>query len=105
MMKTYALKSDGVLKHYDYLWRLSADRWAWEYLRRNDDFLEDAESWSADDVSERDACNNTRIIKPRVPQNLAHRWGLALMPDPSMSVRVHQMSFAIFSSGQFRSAG
>ena len=84
-MKTYALKSDGVLKHYDYLWRLSADRWAWEYLRRNDDFLEDAESWSPDDVSEAEACSNTRIIKPRVQQRLAHRWGLAMMPDPRAS--------------------
>ena len=26
-MKAYPLKSDGALKRYDYLWRLSADRW------------------------------------------------------------------------------
>lgn len=81
-MKTYTLNSDGVLKHYDYLWRLSTDRWAWEYLRRNDDFLDDAASWSADDLAEGRACSDIRMIKPRSPQTLAHRWGLVLLPDP-----------------------
>jgi len=81
-MKTYTLKSDGVLKRYDYLWRLSSDRWAWEYLRRNADFLEDAQAWSPDALAEGVACNQTRIIKSRVPQTLAHRWGLAILPDP-----------------------
>ncbi|MGB3626177.1 MAG: DUF2285 domain-containing protein [Henriciella sp.] len=84
-MKTYSLKSDGVLKRYDYLWRLSPDRWAWEYLRRNPDFLQDAENWTADDLSEGVACSTTRIIKPRTAQTLAHRWGLALLPDPHAS--------------------
>ena len=30
-MKTFTLSSEGVLARYDYLSRLSPDRWAWEY--------------------------------------------------------------------------
>ena len=29
-MKTFTLSSEGVLARYDYLSRLSPDRWAWE---------------------------------------------------------------------------
>ncbi|WP_158085764.1 DNA -binding domain-containing protein [Henriciella aquimarina] len=84
-MKTYTLKSDGVLKRYDYLWRLTSDRWAWEYLRRNPVFLEDARSRRADDIAERRACDDRiRIIRPRREQTLAQRWGLVLMPDPDL---------------------
>ena len=41
-MKTYKLTSDGVLKSYDYLSRMTRDRWAWEYMRRNPDYIQDA---------------------------------------------------------------
>jgi hypothetical protein len=82
-MKAYPLKSDGVLKRYDYLWRLSADRWAWEYLRRNPVFQFDAACCAPEDVSEREApCAPIRLLRPRVPQTLAQRWGLLMMPDP-----------------------
>jgi len=82
-MKTYTLDSDGVLKRYDYLWRLSPDRWAWEYLRRNSDFRRDANLRGEDDISEMMApCAPVRILRSRVSQNLADRWGLLVMPDP-----------------------
>ncbi|WP_290948992.1 DUF2285 domain-containing protein [Hyphomonas sp.] len=85
-MKTYTLNSDGVLKRYDYLWRMSADRWAWEYLRRNPDFLHDAECRRADDVSERMApCAPIRLLRSRISQTLAERWGLMMMPDPQQN--------------------
>jgi hypothetical protein len=82
-MKTYTLKSDGVLERYDYLWRLSADRWAWEYLRRNPEFRRDAAMRSAEDISEMMApCAPIRLLRSRIDQTLAHRWGLMIMPDP-----------------------
>ena len=85
-MKAYPLKSDGVLKRYDYLWRLSADRWAWEYLRRNPVFRFDAACCSTEDVSEREApCAPIRLLRPRVPQTLAQRWGLLMMADPDQT--------------------
>jgi len=82
-MKTYTLNSDGVLKRYDYLWRMTPDRWAWEYLRRNEEFLGDATAFDRADISERTVCHNIRILKSRVPQTSAERWGLIMMPDPS----------------------
>lgn len=81
-MKTYALPAKGELKRYNYLWRMSPDRWAWEYLRRNPDFRADAAAVGPDGISERVACHNIRILKPRVSQTLAERWGLIMMPDP-----------------------
>ena len=85
-MKTYPLATDESLKTYDYLWRLSNDRWAWEYLRRNGEFLEDAKLHSWDDISEMTApCANIRLLRSRVPQKLASRWGLVFMPDPKLN--------------------
>lgn len=84
-MKTYSLKSDGVLAKYDYLWRLSPDRWAWEYLRRNEPFKEDAALHSLDDVSEQKApLADIRLLRSTVPQKLASRWGLVFMPNPDL---------------------
>ena len=68
-MKTFTLSSEGVLARYDYLSRLSPDRWAWEYARRNPDLRRDAEARSDDDVSEMKApCADIRLLKPRNPQ-------------------------------------
>ncbi|MEM9617943.1 MAG: DUF2285 domain-containing protein [Pseudomonadota bacterium] len=81
-MKTYTLKSDGVLARYDYLSRLSPDRWAWEYLRRNKEFKRDAATRNVNDVSETKApCADIWILRPTTTQTLAERWGLAFMPD------------------------
>lgn len=82
-MKTYTLQSDGVLKRYDYLWRMTPDRWAWEYLRRNEGFLEEANAFDQNDISEKTVCHSIRILKSRVPQTAAERWGLIMMPDPT----------------------
>jgi hypothetical protein len=87
-MKTYELKTDATLKKYNYLWRMSRDRWAWEYLRRNKSFRKDAALHSADDISEMTApCRDTniRLLRSRVPQKLAARWGLIFMPDPDLN--------------------
>lgn len=83
-MKTFTLDSQGALAGYDYLSRLSMDRWAWEYLRRNEDFRSDASVRDTGDVSERMApCAPIRMLKARRSQTLAERWGLVLMPDPN----------------------
>ncbi|WP_300381195.1 DUF2285 domain-containing protein [Henriciella sp.] len=83
-MKTYTLKSDGVLKRYDYLWRLTPDRWAWEYLRRNRDFRTDCVGRMDESIAERPApCADIRLLRSRVPQTLAERWGLVFLPDPN----------------------
>ncbi|GAB5458818.1 MAG: hypothetical protein Hens3KO_18480 [Henriciella sp.] len=87
-MKTYELKTDETLKKYNYLWRMSRDRWAWEYLRRNKDFRNDAALHSSEDISVMTApCRNTniRLLRSRVPQILAARWGLIFMPGPDLN--------------------
>ena len=85
-MKAYELKTGQELKKYNYLWRMSQDRWAWEYLRRNEDFRDDAALSSTEDISEKQApCANIRLLRSRVPQKLAGRWGLVFMPDPNLN--------------------
>jgi len=84
-MKTFALHSDDRLARYDYLSRLSPDRWAWEFLRRNRRFRRDAAARKDADISERRApCEDIRLLRARTPQTLAERWGLVLMPDPAL---------------------
>ncbi|OZB19117.1 MAG: hypothetical protein B7X53_01200 [Hyphomonas sp. 34-62-18] len=81
-MQNVALNSNCDVSSYDYLWRLSPDRWAWEFLRRNYDFRLDAAGRSDNDISERPACPGFRFLRSRVPQTIADRWGLVFMPDP-----------------------
>ena len=70
---------------YDYTWKLSRSRWAWEFLRRNPHFLEDATRHGPDELSIREACRSITIIRPRIDQCDAERWGLAFFPDPSLN--------------------
>lgn len=70
------------LSAYDYCWLLSDSRWAWEFLRRNEDFLRDANLRSADDLSFVPACHQITLVRPRNAQTLAERWGLAFFPEP-----------------------
>ena len=72
----------SVLDRYDYTRTLSRSRWAWEFLRRNQDFLEEAALHGADKVSVRTACHGITLIRPRIDQMAAERWGLAFFPDP-----------------------
>lgn len=85
-MKTFTLATSADTAPYDYLSRLSLDRWAWEYVRRNDDFRDDAASRTTADVSEKMApCDRIRLLRSLVPQKLAERWGLVFMPDPALN--------------------
>ncbi len=85
-MKTFTLESPGMLAAYDYLSRLSMDRWAWEYLRRNPEFRRDAALRQDDEISERMApCAPIRMLKSRTEQILAERWSLVFMPDPDLN--------------------
>ncbi|MEM6898158.1 MAG: DUF2285 domain-containing protein [Pseudomonadota bacterium] len=98
-MKTFTLSSEGVLGRYDYLSRLSTDRWGWEYARRNNDLKRDARTRSPEDMAERRApCADIRILHSRVPQTLAERWGLIFMPDPEQNA---YDADAIWSLGAF----
>lgn len=85
-MKSFTLETSADTAAYDYLSRLSPDRWAWEYLRRNEAFRADAALRGPEDISERKApCADIRILRPRVSQALAERWGLAFMPSPGLN--------------------
>lgn len=85
-MEHFTLGESVELSRYNYLWRLSPDRWAWEFLRRNADFRRAAGLRRDDAVSERCApCVDARLLLPREPQPLADRWGLVLMPDPDLN--------------------
>lgn len=84
-MKTFTLETDAFTKKYDYLWRLSDDRWAWEYARRNQKLRQDAAACCREDIDVTQAdCANIRLLRSRVPQTLAERWGLVFMPDPRL---------------------
>lgn len=77
------LDSADILEAYDYLSPLSPDRWAWEFLRRNEEFRRDAACVNAEDISEKTApCVDVRLLRPRTDQTLSERWGLIFMPDP-----------------------
>ena len=41
-MKTFTLQDNSVTKHYNYLWRMTRDRWSWEYMRRDPNYVDDA---------------------------------------------------------------
>lgn len=85
-MQHFTLETTPEMKRYDYLWRLSPDRWAWEFLRRNRDFQRDAALRRDDEISVMNApcLVDAKILRPRTPQTLADRWGLAIMPDPDL---------------------
>ena len=84
-MKTFTLNSDGVLKNYNYLSRMTRDRWSWEYMRRAPKYIADAETISSDDISETTVCHSIKVYKSRVPQTIAERWGLIMMVDPKLN--------------------
>lgn len=71
------------LESYAYTLTLSRSRWAWEFLRRNPDFLADAGREPPGTLSIRKACPRTLLVKPRTDQVAADRWGLAFFPDPA----------------------
>ena len=82
-MKTFAIETDPFTAKYDYLWRLSDDRWGWEYARRSKKVRCAAQDRKAGDISEIPApCPNIRLFKSRVRQTMAERLGFAFMPDP-----------------------
>lgn len=84
-MKTYTLQSDGVLKNYNYLSRMTRDRWSWEYMRRDPKYIADADMMSPNDVSGVTVCHSIKVYKSRVPQTIAERWGLIMMVDPNLN--------------------
>lgn len=85
-MKTFTLATSAETAPYDYLSRLSLDRWAWEYVRRNEDFRDDASNRVDADISEKKAeCADIRILRSRVSQKIAERWGLVFMPSPELN--------------------
>ena len=72
----------SVLDRYDYTRTLSRSRWAWEFLRRDEEFLEEAALHGTGEISVRTACHGITLIRPRTDQMAAERWGLAFFPDP-----------------------
>ena len=85
-MKTFTIETDDFTANYDYLWRLSDDRWAWEYARRSKKVRRHAMNSKAGDISQMQApCVNIRLLKSRVHQTMAERLGFAFMPDPKLN--------------------
>lgn len=68
---------------YEYTWKLADSRWAWEFLRRNPEFLDDVSKADPESISYRPACFQITLIRPHRDQTAAERWGLAFFPDPS----------------------
>lgn len=73
------------ISDYDYTAALSPSRWAWEFLRRNTTFRTLASQINPANISIREACNGIIIMRPKVDQIEAQRWGLVCMPDPKLN--------------------
>jgi hypothetical protein len=76
---------DGYLSKYDNTARLNRRGWAYEHLRRNPVFCQQAWSTSADAVSVKAACYQISVMKLRRPQPGAEAWGLIFFPNPDQS--------------------
>jgi hypothetical protein len=103
-MKTFAIPPNSETASYDYLAQLPRDRWAWEFARRNEGLRADAAHRRASDVSEKRApCADIRILRSRVPQKLAERWGLVFMPDPECGTRARPTRSGAITCSRTRS--
>lgn len=71
------------LSHYAYTQALSPRLWAWEFLRRNNQFLADAALHAGSKISVRQIRPNLKLIALETNQNDAEKWGLAFFPDPA----------------------
>lgn len=78
------LQDTDQLYRYDYMRGLSRSNWAWEALRRNPNFLEDASKRPANDISLKaiPELPGVKFLRPRYKQTLAKKWGLAFFPNP-----------------------
>lgn len=73
------------LAAYDYTAKLGRDRWAWEWLRRNQEFRKAAFSNSVENITTREACYGIKLRKLRAAQPEAEAFGLAYFPNPDLS--------------------
>lgn len=76
-------KPQTSIRHYAYTQALSPCRWAWEFLRRNSQFLADAALHANHTMSVRRIRHDIKLIAPQTNQHKARKWGLAFFPDPS----------------------
>ena len=76
-------KPQASLSHYAYTQALSPCRWAWEFLRRNSQFLADAALHANHKMSVRRIRRDIKLIAPQTIQHNAKQWGLVFFPDPA----------------------
>ncbi len=75
-----------ILPKYDYTAKLSRDRWAWEFYRRDSEFYEIAQYYHQRDfVSSIQGARRPTLLKLRRPQPEAEACGLAFFPNPDAS--------------------
>ena len=85
-MKTFKIETSPQTAPYDYLSRLSSDRWAWEFIRRNPEFRRDATQHAHEQIKvDKAHCADIRILRSPPSQVLADRWGLVFLPDPALN--------------------
>lgn len=68
---------------YAYAHGLSKQEWAWEFLRRNQDYRRDYVTSRARLSSIAYLSNNIPLMRPRGHQSDAQKWGLACFSDPT----------------------
>lgn len=75
-----------ILPKYDYTAKLSRDRWAWEFYRRDPEFYEIAQYYHQRDfISSIQGARRLTLLKLRRPQPEAEACGLAFFPNPDAS--------------------
>lgn len=71
-----------IMARYAYTEQLSRSRWAWEFLRRNPEFQEDARRAAPGSLLRRPGCRTVELLRAGDGQAAAGRWGLLAFPDP-----------------------
>lgn len=75
-----------ILPSYDYTSKLSRDRWAWEFCRREPELRDMAHFYSARGHvrSQAAPCPNVTLLKLHYPQPEADACGLCFFPNPDL---------------------
>ncbi len=76
------MSESTILEHYAYTEQLSRSGWAWEFLRRNAQFREDARRAGPASLIRRPGCRNVDLLRAGQGQAAAGRWGLLVFPNP-----------------------
>ena len=82
---TNAVRLNDYAQKYDYMMGLRRRDWAWEFLRRNSDFAEEAYA-HLNLVRHSTSCvPDSKLLHLYEPMPAAERWGMIIFPNPDQA--------------------